>query len=173
MVFSERRPPLRSDHAAVRAYDHICRILFNKRPKSTFLKVAAWMRLSHKIKKGVAQTKRKIKCNKKTREFISCTLSLHWLQFGSEFQPWLSKTRALTIWLSVGSVSFLFVTPQYPHYSVGVRDRCHASRTFGGRTVGYRWFIRHSGVKFLVKLVKFFLDAHEEGRTVLFLFYRW
>ena len=101
--------------------------------------------VSRKMKKGVTRMKRKIKGNKKTREFISCTLSLQWLRFGSELQPWLSKTEALTIWISVGSVSFLFVIPQYPHYPVGVRDRCHASRTFGGRTVGIsmtHWALR-------------------------------
>ena len=30
LVFSGRRPPLRSDHATVRAYDHICRILLKQ-----------------------------------------------------------------------------------------------------------------------------------------------
>ena len=30
LIFSERRPPLRSDHATVRTYDHICRILLKQ-----------------------------------------------------------------------------------------------------------------------------------------------
>ena len=30
LVFSGRRPPLRSDHATVRTYDHICRILLKQ-----------------------------------------------------------------------------------------------------------------------------------------------
>ena len=91
------------------------------------------MDLSRKIKSRRLERKEKIKITKKQENLF---LNLHWLRFCSELQPWLSKTEALTIWLSVTSLFSLFVIPQYPHYPVGVRDRCNASRTFGRRTVG-------------------------------------
>ena len=88
--------------------------------------------MSRKIKSRRLERKEKIKITKKQENLFQ---NLHCLRFCSELQPWLSKTESLTIWLSVTCVSSLFVIPQYPHYPVGVRDRCHASRTFGGRTV--------------------------------------
>ena len=67
---------------------------------------------SRKMKKGVA--KRKEKWNFST---------LKLLQFDFE-------------WNLFFFFFFLLVAPQYPHYPLGVRDHCHASRTFGGKTVG-------------------------------------
>ena len=50
---------------------------------------------------------------KKTIEFISCILNLHWLRFCSELQPWLSNWSSYN--LAFGGICFFFVC--YPSIS--------------------------------------------------------
>ena len=60
LVFSGRQPPLRSDHATVRAYDHICRILLKQQPEidvSGSRCLATTMRLSRKQGNSLDNTK--------------------------------------------------------------------------------------------------------------------
>ena len=88
--------------------------------------------LSFPVVRDTCPVSRKIKRNLKERRKLYFFL-VYTLLSSSRGR---SRLRLLQYFsLSVTSVPSLFVIPHYPHYPVGVRDCCYASRTFGGRTV--------------------------------------